>query len=175
MTVAKKLACESQWVKWKMWKQSWDFRTFGIHKVKAMRHLRTLPTVPAISVGDVCRHFADLVIWLNVILELPVVRNYRSKLKQHFFLLFGIFFVGVLAARECLPTWFVFTLFGREITFFGPEIMPFQILVSTVMGGPSAPKRPKTKKTLGSGKNCKLPPKTIIYIKNQKYRINWKI
>ena len=24
-------------------------------------------------------------------LELPVVRNYRSKLKQHFFLLFGIF------------------------------------------------------------------------------------
>ena len=25
-------------------------------------------------------------------LELPVVRNYRSKLKQHFFLLFGIFF-----------------------------------------------------------------------------------
>ena len=25
-------------------------------------------------------------------LELPVVRNYRSKLKQHFFLLFGVFF-----------------------------------------------------------------------------------
>ena len=53
---------------------------------------------------------------------------------------------GVLAARECLPTWFIFTLFGREITLFGREITPFQMLVSTVMGGPSAPKRPKTKK-----------------------------
>ena len=31
-------------------KQSWDFRTFKIHKVEAMRHLRTLPTVPAMSV-----------------------------------------------------------------------------------------------------------------------------
>ena len=54
-TVAKKLACESQWVKWKMCKQSWDFRTCCIHKVKAMRHWETLPSVPAMSVGDVSR------------------------------------------------------------------------------------------------------------------------
>ena len=65
-TVAKKLACESQWVKWKMCKQSWDFRTFCIHKVEAMRHWETLPSVPAMSVGDVCRRSADLVIF-NVI------------------------------------------------------------------------------------------------------------
>ena len=47
--------------------ETWDFRTFGIHKVEAMRHLRTLPTVPAMSHGDVCRPSADLRIWLNVI------------------------------------------------------------------------------------------------------------
>ena len=29
---------------------------------------------------------------IYIYLELPVVRNYRSKLKQHFFLLFGLFF-----------------------------------------------------------------------------------
>ena len=47
MTVAKKLACESQWVKWKMWTQSWHFRTLGIHEVEAMQHLRNLQTVAA--------------------------------------------------------------------------------------------------------------------------------
>ena len=67
IAVAQKLAWESHRVKWKMWKQSWDFRTFGIHKVEVLRHLRTLPTVPAMSHGDVCRRSADLVIWLNVI------------------------------------------------------------------------------------------------------------
>ena len=30
--------------------------------------------------------------YIYIYLELPVVRNYRSKLKQHFFLLFGLFF-----------------------------------------------------------------------------------
>ena len=55
IAVAQKLAWESHGVKWKMWKQSWDFRTFKIHKVEVLRHLRALPTVPAIvSVGDVC-------------------------------------------------------------------------------------------------------------------------
>ena len=98
-------------------------------------------------------------------LELPVVRNYCSKLKQHYFLLFGYILLfsknyavswwGFWLLRECLPPWLVFTLFGREIT-------PFQILVSTVMGGPSAPKRSKTKKTLGGGKKYKFPKKAII-------------
>ena len=50
-----------------MWTQSWHFRTLGIHEVEAMRHWETLPSVPATSVGDVCRQSADLVIWLNVI------------------------------------------------------------------------------------------------------------
>ena len=59
---------------------------------------------------------------------------------------------GVLAARECLPTWFIFTLFGREIT-------PFQMFVSTVMGGPSAPKRPNTKKRSEAEKNTSSPKK----------------
>ena len=59
--------------------------------------------------------------------------------------------VGVLAARECLQTWFVFTFFGREIA-------PFQILVNTVMGGPSAQKRPKTK----------VPPKSNTFWKREK-------
>jgi len=39
-----------------------------------------------------------------------------------------------------------FYAFWREITLFGREITPFQILVSTAMGGPSASKRPNTKK-----------------------------
>ena len=61
MTVAKKLACESQWVKWKMWKQSWDFPTFKNSQshVAVLWHLETLPTVPAMSVGDACRHLAE--------------------------------------------------------------------------------------------------------------------
>ena len=62
MTVAQKLACESQCVKWKMWTQSWHFRTLGIHEVEAMQRLRNLQTV-AMSVGDVCRRSADLVMW----------------------------------------------------------------------------------------------------------------
>ena len=37
IAVAQKLAWESHRVKWKMWKQSWDFRTFGIHKVEVLR------------------------------------------------------------------------------------------------------------------------------------------
>ena len=48
----KHLAFESQWVKWK---QNWNFRTFKIRKVELLHHLRTLPIVPAMSVGDVCR------------------------------------------------------------------------------------------------------------------------
>ena len=61
MTVAKKLACESQWVKWKMWKQSWDFPTFKNSQshLAVLWHLETLPTVPAMSVGDACRHLAE--------------------------------------------------------------------------------------------------------------------
>ena len=66
---------------------------------------------------------------------------------------------GVLAARECLPTWFILTLFGREITLFGREITPFQMFVNTVMGGPSAPKRPKTKKRSEAEKNASAPKK----------------
>ena len=38
------------------------FRTFGIHKVEGMRHLSRPPTVPAMSVGDACRHLADFFI-----------------------------------------------------------------------------------------------------------------
>ena len=61
----KKLTFESQWVKWK---QNWTFRTFKIRKVELLHHLRTSPTVPAMSVGDVCRRHADLVIiWFNMI------------------------------------------------------------------------------------------------------------
>ena len=52
-----------------------------------------------------------------------------------------------------------FTFFGREITLFGREITPFQMFVSTVMGGPSAPKRPKTKKRSEAEKNASSPKK----------------
>ena len=64
IAVAKKLAFESQWVKWK---QNWNFRSFKIRKVELLHHLCALPTVPAMSVGDVCRGSADLVIWFNMI------------------------------------------------------------------------------------------------------------
>ena len=60
----KKLASESRWVNWK---QIWDFRTFRIHKVEAVRHFGALPTVPATAAGDFYRRSADLVIWLSVI------------------------------------------------------------------------------------------------------------
>ena len=61
---AKNFAWEPHWVKWK---QSWDFCTFQVHKIEVLRHLRTLPTVTAMSVRDVCRWSVDLVIWLNAI------------------------------------------------------------------------------------------------------------
>ena len=65
IAAAKKFAWESHWVKWK---QSWDFCTFQVHKIEVLRHLRTLPTVPAMSVGDVCRQMADYLIpWLNIV------------------------------------------------------------------------------------------------------------
>ena len=51
-----------------MCSQSWDLRTFSVHKVEALRHLGALPTVPAMSVGDACRHLADFLIpWLNIV------------------------------------------------------------------------------------------------------------
>ena len=58
------LPFESQWVKWK---QNWNFRSFKIRKVELLHHLCALPTVPAMSVGDLCRGSADLVIWFNMI------------------------------------------------------------------------------------------------------------
>lgn len=66
-------------------------------------------------------------------LELPVVQNYRSKLKQHYFLLFGIVFalftnnavswLGVwLLGNARLPHLF-FTFFGRFSTVvLGPQL-----------------------------------------------------
>ena len=68
--------------------------------------------------------------------------------------------VGVLAARECLQTWFVFSLFGREIR-------PFQIWVNTVMGGPSAQKRPKTKKR-SEAERMQVPQKSNTFWKRKK-------
>ena len=44
-----------------------DLRLSKIQKVEVLRHLETLPTVPAMSHGDIGRPSADLVIWLNVI------------------------------------------------------------------------------------------------------------
>ena len=46
----KNIAFESQWVKWK---QNWNFRSFKIRKVEALRHFDRLPTAPAMSDGDV--------------------------------------------------------------------------------------------------------------------------
>ena len=65
IAVAKKLPCESQWVKWK---QNWNFRSFKIRKVEALRHFDRLPTAPAMSDGDVCGQMADfLILWLNLV------------------------------------------------------------------------------------------------------------
>ena len=84
------------------------------------------------------------------------------------------FMVGVLAARERLPPWFVLHVF----TFFwAGNYAVSNFGHNTVMGGPSAPKRIKTaqnQKTFGGGKKCKFPPKKIIK-QSKKKNIIWKI
>ena len=64
MTIVKtEFTFESQWVKWK---QNWNFRTFKIRKVELLHHLRTSPTVPAMSDGEVGGQMADFLIpWLT--------------------------------------------------------------------------------------------------------------
>ena len=81
----KHLAFESQWVKWK---QNWNFRTFKIRKVELLHHLRTLPIVPAMSVGDVCRQLPDSRSMMSVFLLFSKVRRsaqavYNSSIIPH--------------------------------------------------------------------------------------------
>ena len=78
IAAAKNFAWESHWVKWK---QSWDFCTFQVHKIEVLRHLRTLPTVPAMSVRDVCRWSVDLVIWLNVINVTDIIHCHHCPIR----------------------------------------------------------------------------------------------
>jgi len=85
IAVAKTLAFESQWVKWK---QNWNFRTFKIRKVELLHHLRTLPIVPAMSVGDVCRQLPDSRSMMSVFLLFSKVRRsaqavYNSSIIPH--------------------------------------------------------------------------------------------
>ena len=85
IAVAKNLVFESQWVKWK---QNWNFRTFKIRKVELLHHLRTLPIVPAMSVGDVCRQLPDSRSMMSVFLLFSKVRRsgqavYNSSIIPH--------------------------------------------------------------------------------------------
>ena len=106
-------------------------------------------------------------------LELPVVRNYRSKLKQHFFLLFGIFFalfqnnavscLGFwLLGNACQPDLFLRFLDGK-LRFLDGKLRRFKFLsaplweVQVPQNGPK-PKNARRQKKI----NASSPKKTII-------------